>query len=91
MLLEDLVLAGEFVGALGILVPFALFQTGRTTPHSAGYLVANLVGSVILTVLAVVESQWGFVILQGVWALFAIRGLLPQRWRYPRAPSSGPG
>jgi hypothetical protein len=90
-MLRDLVLAGEFVGALGILVPFALLQVGRTTPHSRSYLAGNLAGSVILTVLAAVESQWGFVILQGVWALFAIRGLCPERWRYPRARSGGPG
>jgi hypothetical protein len=90
-MLRDLVLAGEFAGALGILVPFALFQAGRTTPHSTGYLLGNLAGSVILTVLAVVESQWGFVILQGVWALFAARGLCPRRWRYPGASRGGPG
>ncbi|MGH3423398.1 MAG: CBU_0592 family membrane protein [Nocardioidaceae bacterium] len=69
-------LALQFAGALGILVPFTLLQFRRTTAHSYAYLGSNLVGAAILTVLAVVESQWGFVILQGVWAVVALRGLL---------------
>lgn len=65
----------QFVGALGILVPFALMQLRRTTAHSLLYLSLNLAGSAILTWLALIESQWGFVILQGVWALAALVGL----------------
>lgn len=76
----------QFVGALGILVPFALVQFRRTTAHSWLYLSLNLFGSAILTWLAVVESQWGFVILQGVWALAALIGLAR---RAPREASSG--
>ncbi|MGH3492187.1 MAG: CBU_0592 family membrane protein [Sciscionella sp.] len=66
----------QFLGALGILVPFVAYQFGWTGPRSAGYLLGNLIGSVILTALAVEEAQWGFVILQAVWACFALRGLL---------------
>jgi hypothetical protein len=74
-------IALQFVGALGILVPFALLQFRRTTAHSVAYLTMNLVGAGVLTVLAVVESQWGFVILQGVWTLAAARGLILRRPR----------
>lgn len=65
----------QFVGALGILVPFTLLQFRLTTTHSWLYLSANALGAAILTWLALVESQWGFVILQGVWALAALAGL----------------
>lgn len=69
-------LALQFVGALGILMAFALLQFGRTTAHSWFYLVLNLAGAAILTWLAIIESQWGFVILQGVWAIAAAFGLI---------------
>lgn len=82
-------LAMQFVGALGILVPFALMQFGRTTAHSCLYLSLNLAGSVILTWLALIESQWGFVILQGVWAFAALVGLLRRATRVPPVPSRG--
>jgi hypothetical protein len=68
----------EFVGALGILVPFALFQLGRMSQHGLWYLAANAFGSVVLTVVAWLTSQWGFLILQGVWALAAFFGIV--RW-----------
>lgn len=66
----------QFVGALGILIPFTLVQFRRTTAHSLLYLGLNVAGAAVLTWLAVVESQWGFVILQGVWALAALAGML---------------
>lgn len=62
-------IALEFAGALGILVPFALFQLGRTSQHSGLYLWLNLVGSGLLTAVALVRDQWGFLILQAVWTL----------------------
>lgn len=64
-----MILALEFAGALGIVVPFALYQLGRTTQHSRLYLLLNLAGSALLTVLAWLHHQWGFVVLQGVWTL----------------------
>lgn len=66
----------QFAGALGILIPFTLVQFRRTTAHSWPYLGLNVAGAAVLTWLAVVESQWGFVILQGVWALAALAGML---------------
>lgn len=66
----------QFIGALGILVPFALMQFRRTNAHSWLYLGLNCAGAGVLTWLAVIESQWGFVILQGAWALAAAFGLL---------------
>jgi hypothetical protein len=38
--------------------------------------VLNLMGAAILTVSAVTHRQWGFLLLQSVWAIVALWGLL---------------
>lgn len=71
----DVNLVLQFVGALGILMPFALLQLGRISQHGYLYLGLNLVGAAILTAVAYLDGQWGFVILQAVWALVAAWGI----------------
>jgi membrane-bound ClpP family serine protease len=68
--------AVQIVGALLILVAFAGVQFGRVDPRSPLYLWLNAVGSAILFVLAFIGSQWGFVLLEGVWALVSAHGLV---------------
>jgi membrane-bound ClpP family serine protease len=65
----------QVVGALLILVAFTAVQLRRMRPDSRLYLVLNLVGSAILAVLALVGSQWGFLLLEGVWAIVSAWGL----------------
>lgn len=65
----------QIVGALLILAAFAAVQFERMRPDSRLYLALNLVGSVILAVLAYVEHQWGFLLLEGVWAIVSAWGL----------------
>jgi hypothetical protein len=65
----------QIVGALLILVAFAAAQFGAMDPHSRTYLVLNFVGSVILAVLAWHERQWGFLLLETVWAIVSLWGL----------------
>jgi hypothetical protein len=65
----------QVVGALLILSAFTAVQMERMRPDSRLYLGLNLVGSLILAVLALLGSQWGFVLLEGVWAIVSAWGL----------------
>jgi len=70
----------QIIGALVILAAFAANQLGELPTDSRLYLLANLVGSAVLAVIAIVEGQIGFILLEGVWAavsawsLFVILG-----------------
>ena len=66
----------EVAGALMILAAFALNQFVGLDRHGFPYLTLNLVGAAILAVLAAMHRQWGFLLLQGVWAVVALWGLL---------------
>jgi hypothetical protein len=66
----------QIVGALLILVAFGAVQFDRMRPDSRLYLTLNLLGSLILAVLAVAASQWGFVLLETVWAIVSAWGLI---------------
>jgi hypothetical protein len=66
----------QIAGALMILAGYAGLQLGRISAVSRVYLWLNLVGSVILAILAVAEEQWGFVLLEGVWSVVSAWSLV---------------
>lgn len=64
------------VGALAILAAYAANQMRLIGPSNLSYSVLNFAGSAVLTVIAVVEVQWGFILLEGVWAAVSLWGIL---------------
>jgi hypothetical protein len=69
----------QVVGSLLILVPFGLAQMGRLDARSRTSLLLNLAGSSILAGDAAAGSQWGFLILEGAWAIVSATGLVRRR------------
>jgi hypothetical protein len=76
----------QVAGALLILTGFVAAQFRLLDPQSFWYLVVNFVGSAILTVDAWREAQWGFFLLELVWAIVSAWGLMQlARGRRPTA------
>jgi hypothetical protein len=71
--LEQLI---EVTGAVMLLAAYALAQFRGLDRHGAPYLLLNVAGGAILTVLAGIHQQWGFFLLQVVWTLVALWSLL---------------
>jgi hypothetical protein len=66
----------QLVGALLVLAGFMLAQVRVLDPQSLPYLIVNAVGAAILAALAFEERQWGFLLLEGVWTLVSVAGLV---------------
>jgi hypothetical protein len=59
----------QLVGALAILAAFAAAQARAIDVGSRAYLSVNVAGATVLALVAWHERQWGFVLLEAVWAL----------------------
>ena len=64
------------LGALAILGAYAASQFGLVDASKLSYQVANFLGSAVLTVVAVVDWQPGFILLEGAWALVSLWGIV---------------
>jgi hypothetical protein len=60
-------LAAQLTGSILILAAFVGVQVHRLSSVGYVYLVANLAGAAFLLATALIEEQWGFVLLEVVW------------------------
>ena len=78
----------QIAGAILILIAFAANQRGAMSPHSRAYLTLNLVGSLVLAVVALADEDLGFLLLEAVWAIVSAIGLFKVlRGTPPPAPA----
>jgi hypothetical protein len=81
--------AFSVVAALLVLLPFAASQLGRLSTRTLAYQLMNLAGSAGLTAVALIERQYGFILLEGTWAIASAVGLVSVlKTGTPTRPSS---
>ena len=62
----------SLLGSALILAAFIGAQLRRLKTSDAPYVLLNLAGSGTLAFVAAIEHQWGFLLLEGVWALVSL-------------------
>ena len=72
-------------GALMVLAAYFAYQRGWMGREDRWYNALNFVGSSLLTWVALVDRRWGFVLLEAVWAVLSLPGLI----RSPRSGARG--
>ncbi|WP_157417710.1 CBU_0592 family membrane protein [Nocardioides sp. Iso805N] len=62
----------QILGSVLILAAFIAALGGRLQQSGYAYLAVNAIGSAALTATAVIGREWGFILLEGVWAAVSI-------------------
>ena len=73
----------QLIGAVLILAAFVLAQQRRLATDSMAYLALNAVGAAFLAVVAVLDRDIGFTLLEATWTVVSTPGLI----RCVRGPS----
>ena len=65
----------SLLGAVMQLTVYALLQLGRLPTQSYPYQLANVLGSLMMAVVATANREYGFILMEGVWFLTSLYGL----------------
>jgi hypothetical protein len=71
----------SLVGATFIVGAYVALQRKWWTRHGTAYLVFNLIGSLLLLLVAIVDRRLGFIVLEVVWAAVSADSLVRRRSR----------
>ena len=66
----------SIIGAILILVAYFLLQSNLTHGKSRTFLSMNSVGGILLTYSAFATGNYGFIMLEGSWALISLVSLI---------------
>jgi hypothetical protein len=72
-MIEQIVQLG---GALLLLGGFAGSQLGWFEVKSFRYLALNTLGSGILATIAILDREWGFILLESAWTIVSLAGIV---------------
>ena len=75
------------VGAVLILAAYAALQANRIEQKGRTFCLMNFFGSGMLTWVAIVDQRFGFILVEGAWALLSLVPLVP---RFRRRPPTTP-
>lgn len=64
------------MGALMVLVAYGLIQSGVWHELDRGYLAFNIVGSLLLGIVAIADQRMGFILLEFAWAGLGMVGVV---------------
>ena len=78
----------QLIGAVLILAAFVLAQQRRLATDSVVYLALNAAGAGLLSVVAVLDKDIGFTLLETTWAVVSTAGLVRC---FRDGPVTGPG
>jgi len=66
----------QIAGALAILAAFVAVQRHWLAPTALLALLLNTLGSGVLAVDALLEEQWGFLLLETAWFIVSVAGVV---------------
>lgn len=69
----------SLAGALLILAAYIGLQLGWLTKKNLMFNLMNFIGALILAVIAYRASQWGFLLLESVWAIISLPALFKSK------------
>ena len=69
----------SIIGAIMVLIAYGLNQNGVWRELDGGYLALNIIGSLLLGVVATLEQQLGFILLEFSWAAIGVMGVIRAR------------
>ena len=67
------------VGAIVMLGSYLALQRGWLSATDRSYNILNFIGASLLTWVAIVDRRWGFILVEGAWALLSVPGMFPRR------------